>query len=355
MQQQSCRRSAPTLSAMAWTDAAMPQRRMPIALLTPALLGLGLVLAPQADAERLYRWVDESGNVQYSDNVPPEYVVREHIVYNEDGIALEVREPAKTPEQIAREEEIARLRAEQRRLLNEQRMQDDVLLSTFRSMDDLLMTRDGKLAGVDAQITLAQSSIERLKGRLRDLQSTAATEERLGRPVGFDLQSNIDQTRQQIQDYYAAIVRYEEQREDLQAQYQANLERFMQLRNLRIAASETEQPEQPIDRSRLVETAVGCDGPASCQRLWTRAKAYVDQHATTPLQVTGERIHMTAEPMDDDDISLTLALIPEGSSGRERVFLDIQCQNSGRGEALCEGPLVGRIRAGFRPALDGAD
>ena len=42
------------------------------------LLVLGLAIAAPASAGKLYKWVDEKGNVHFSDKVPPEAAMLAH-------------------------------------------------------------------------------------------------------------------------------------------------------------------------------------------------------------------------------------------------------------------------------------
>ena len=99
------------------------------------------------------------------------------------GASLETKGTRpKTAEEIAQEKELARLRAEQKRLIEEQRAKDRVLLRTFRSSDDILMTRDGKLTAIDTSIQITRSNIKRLKFKLTT-RAPASTRRRATRKL----------------------------------------------------------------------------------------------------------------------------------------------------------------------------
>ena len=197
-------------------------RQISLTLLTSLLVFLAL----PAVAGKLYQWTDENGEKYYSDRVPPEHARREHRRLNPQGIEIERREPAKTPEQLAREQELKQLRAEQQRILEEQRARDRVLLRTFRTEDDLLMARNGKLVAVDAQIKLADSNVKRLRTRLADLQARAAALERRGDAVNRNLLQNIDQLRDQIENNYRYIVTREQDKLAIRERFEQDLQRF---------------------------------------------------------------------------------------------------------------------------------
>ena len=68
----------------------------------------------------LYRWVDEYGDVHYSDKVPPKYLKKEHEELNEQGTLVKKHDRAMTAEE---REEKKRQKAEQARLEQKKREQ----------------------------------------------------------------------------------------------------------------------------------------------------------------------------------------------------------------------------------------
>jgi len=314
-----------------------------------ALLTL-LLLATSVSAAKLYRWVDENGKVHYSDRVPPEASQGEHSRLNERGITVQREEAAKTPEEVAREEEVQRLRDEQKRLAKEQQAHDEALLRTFRSEDDIILTRDGKLAAVDAQIQLSQSNIKRLKQQLADMQGSAASMEKQGRHISDQLRGDIDRTQQQIEDIYASILRREREKTQITASYQSDLKRFRELSNLNADRATPAPRDRP---AVFLDTLVTCQVGSQCNQAWQKAKAYVRQHASTPIQVDSDRILMTAPAKRNDELSLTVSRVPLPDGKVERIFLDVQCRDTALGQEYCDSEKVAKVRAGFKPLLDG--
>ena len=80
-----------------------------------------LFLAIQPASARLYKWVDEAGNVHYSDKLPPSAIRKAPRKTRQPGPGHRGTGRAKTPEEIAREEELRRLREKQQRQLEEQK------------------------------------------------------------------------------------------------------------------------------------------------------------------------------------------------------------------------------------------
>lgn len=313
-------------------------------------LGLSLILLTSGVAEaKLYRWVDDKGEVHYSDKVPPQAMQGEHTRLNERGITIEREAPVQTPEERAKKEEVNRLRDEAQRLAAEQKAQDAALLRTFRSEDDIVLTRDGKLAAVDAQIQLSQSNIKRLKRQLASLQENAANMEKQGRKIGPRQQQDIEASQRQIEEAYATILRRERDKAQIAQAYDIDIKRFRELRNLN---TDTATP-QPRDRPAVfLDTLVTCDNELQCNQAWEKARAYAKQHTNTPVQVDSSRILMTAPARRNTELSLTVSRVLLGNGPAERIFLDIQCRDTALGEEYCASDAVNTIRSGFKPLLD---
>ena len=58
-------------------------------LATTFLLLTGLILAADAGAAEVYRWVDENGEVHYTQSLPPSFKDKGHDVLNERGIVTD--------------------------------------------------------------------------------------------------------------------------------------------------------------------------------------------------------------------------------------------------------------------------
>ncbi len=307
---------------------------------TLALGGVGV------DA-RLYRWVDENGVVQYTDTIPPSQVDKGRTELSKDGVRLETVPPARGLEELRRDQELERLRAQREQLVEQQKTADQVLLRTFRSADDLLMARDGKLAAIDVMIQVTRSNIRRHQSRLQNARTQAANLERAGKPVTADILDTIAKTEEYIQSAFQTIVAREQQKDAIRADFDRDLRRFQQLTN---------QPVPSLDRFEntrppVVHNLVTCGNASECDRYWSRAVAYVGKHTTTPIQSVGRVLVITAPPQTLDDLSLTLARIEATGDGTASVFLDLQCKNTLPGDTDCHDERSLSVIEGFRAAV----
>ena len=332
------RPSGGCLDRLVWRVAPMAPRLLFV--LGCLLLAAG---ACQADT-KLYRWVDQNGVVHYTDHIPPSDAERGHTELNAQGVPVETVAPAKSVQELRRERELERLRAEQERLLAKQREADQILLRTFRSVDDLIMARDGNLAAIDVVIDVARSNIRSQQKWLSDVRREAADLERAGQPVPDHLQASISKTERYIRDAYASIVEREQQKDGIRRDFDRSLVRFRQLRNI-----PAEPDESPVGEDRpALGNLLTCSGREDCERLWARALAYVESQATTPVQTSGPNILMTAPPTSTDDLSLTLSLIREPDAQNASLFLDMQCKSAGTADTRCPEERARAILEGFR-------
>lgn len=309
------------------------------------------LLTGSATAGGIKKWVDENGLVHYGTSVPPQYVDKAHSELNERGIEVRRHDRSMTPEEIQREKALAALRAEQERLKEEQHARDRILLSLYRNEDDLVMSRDGKIAQIDAQIRLKHNEIRRLKDRLSEYQASAAAAERSGRRLSERQQENLDSTQRSIERAYATILGKEDEKRATIDKYDYDLNRFRELRQ-HAARSQNADVIKQSDIPDLVETAVHCADERRCGRMWQIAQTYAKKHATTPIDLAAERILVTAPPRELRDISITVSRIADAEGSGERIFMDVQCANFTEGREFCRSDTVEGIRENFRVALN---
>jgi hypothetical protein len=297
---------------------------------------------------KLYRWVDENGKVHYSDKVPPEHVKQARTELDERGLTKEQVERAKTPEEIAKQKEVERLRQEQQRLIEKQEQADNVLLRTFRSEEDIILARDGKLAAIDSRIQMTRSNIGNLKSKLAELQQIETQHKGQGTALPAGVQEELELTHSQLEKKQASILANEQEKEAIRKKYQADLERFRILKNLQTDKSDTATKEQ---ESSTLDTVVPCDDAATCDRYWKQAGSYMRDNAVTPIQMLGPTIMMSKAPRTDEEYGITVSRIRDPEQNTTRIFFDLQCRETAAGRELCASEKVSKIRRGFRQAL----
>jgi hypothetical protein len=203
-----------------------------------ALLVLGFVVSTvQAEGPPSYRWVDEHGQVHYGDAVPPEYAAKEQRQLNKEGITVKTIEGAKTPEQRAEEVRRAQLAAEAQRRAELEKQRDRMLLSTFGTEEDLVMTRDGKVSALKAAVRAAHNRSSKLRGELRTLQSRAADAERAGQTPPGKLAEDMARARDALAENQAFIATKEREQIEVRKAFDVDLARYRELKGTQPAAN----------------------------------------------------------------------------------------------------------------------
>ncbi len=314
-------------------------------------LSAGLLLSVSVmNAEaKLYKWVDENGDVQYSDKLPPQANKGAHSEMSQSGRVVDKKGAAKTAEEIAREQELERLREIQEELVAKQKAEDAVLLKTFRSEQDLVTARDAKLNALDNLITITKGNLKRFKTQLTALQSSAAKQEKSGKQVNKKLTQDIESLERQISGGYASILAREQNKETIFLEYEDDINRFRTLKKLNTPKVTNNYKGQSLP----LKTVYECPTEEACSSAWENAVNFVKKHSTTRLQLVGDNLYMTATPESDQQVSLTVTRIKDVTSGKTKIFLDQQCRTTETGKAFCASEESQKIKGVFLPEITG--
>jgi len=193
---------------------------------------------PQAG--KLYKWVDENGQIRYGDRVPPQYAKRSNETLNKQGVVVDRKARAKTEEEIAEERRLAAIKAEQERKHREQEHQDRILLDTFTNEDEMILTRDGKIEAIEAVIRVTKSRTEKIKQRLAKQKLRAANLERAGKPVPPKLQQSIRESRRQIRYNSDYVANRRKAQQEIREKFAQDIKRFRKLKMAELAEATPE-------------------------------------------------------------------------------------------------------------------
>ena len=198
-----------------------------------ALAGLAPAGANAANTARVptgkggvaYRWVDEHGVVHYGDSIPPQYVEKERAVLNSQGVEISRTEAQKTPEQLA-----ADARTQQGMIKRKQH--DSFLVTTYTSVKDIEALRDVRLERL-----AAEQYVDSLHSRLTALQTRAMlfkpySSRPEARRMPDDLAEDLVRTLNEMRTQSAVLTAKGEEESALRAQFQADIERYRELRDV---------------------------------------------------------------------------------------------------------------------------
>lgn len=188
-----------------------------------AMLGTG------AHAQQVYKWVDENGEVHYSQTMPPEQIEKAHDRLTDEGLLAERIERVLTAEEQA---ELDARRASEREAAEQERLQrqrDRLFLATFPKEEDLENSYRSRRENVMAERASIESLLEQARLRFSGWVEQAAELEREGQAVPEHLIDRIGETRQAIQELNRRLDSIGQRLSDLDSQLAAEIARHRQL------------------------------------------------------------------------------------------------------------------------------
>jgi hypothetical protein len=202
-------------------------------LLTAATLFVLAQAALGAQDHNLYRWVDKDGNVHYGDSVPAEYAEVDKQVVNEHGVTVRVMRGKKSDEELAAEKRADELRAE-REL---RRRQDQALLATYLSIDEIIMHRDRRVELFQAQARVTELYLRNLQRRLQSLQQEALqfmpySDDPEAPMIDPALAADIATTTDTIARHEQNLERFQKDEQNIVARFDGDIDRFKALKGL---------------------------------------------------------------------------------------------------------------------------
>lgn len=214
----------------------MAGRKFQLAIMAGTMFVCATAFAPVA-AAKLYRWVDENGEVHYGDRVPPEGSKLDREVINEYGVTVKV-----LPRELSQEERVEQQRqkaieaAEEQRVRNA-RQRDIVLLNTYLSIEEIEALRNRRKELLDGQIRVTEVYLTNLRTKLTRLQSDASkfqpyNPDPNAPPIHDWLAKELSNTLNSILVYEQTLIDTREKQSELVAKFENDIDRFRHLRGM---------------------------------------------------------------------------------------------------------------------------
>lgn len=195
-------------------------------LITAVIAAALAVLPLSVSATELYRYTNDRGNMVVDYQVPPEYVKNGYEVLNDEGVVVRV-----VPRELSEEEQKeadARNRLEAEALAEQQRLRewDEALLLRYSSIEDIEAAQERALRDLRIRVSILKSNKRSLKQQVENYQAQAAEMERMGKQVDEARLQAIADLQAEIAVSDRAIAERNREIEEVQAAYQADIERF---------------------------------------------------------------------------------------------------------------------------------
>lgn len=301
---------------------------------------------------RLYRWVDDHGVVHYADRIPPTQIDQGHTTLNREGVRTEVVPPAPTAEDIERAQALARQQVENARRAEEERVANQALLKRFRSLEDLILAREGRIAAVDAISQTTRDNIRLIQRRWRELHQQQASHKPTDPPLPATLSADIVRIEDQIRTAYTTIVTQEFQKVAIRAEFDQIQARYIALKsNTKPNVATLPLPAADV----LARNMARCYGAETCQRDWERARAYLRALPDIREELNGSGLLMVMQQDDEEERLLTLVWIQQPTDAAVYLYLNLECKNRLTASQLCTNSAALTVRDGLRAALSDAN
>jgi len=206
----------------------------------PILLCFLLPLAAHAQQRISYTWVDDEGVRHYGDSIPAEYAEIPKELINEHGVIVGHIRGKKTPEELEAERVAAQIALRKELQLRA----DRALLSTYQTIDEIVMHRDRRIELFQAQSRVTELYLRNLDRRLAQLKKESAKY----RPYSSDpsapmiessLVQEIQDTEDTITRHKSNLTKYRSDERTIIDRFEGDIDRFKSLKGLTMTAAQS--------------------------------------------------------------------------------------------------------------------
>ena len=184
-------------------------------------------------AAALYKWVDDDGNVRYTDHPPAN---KGHELLNSHGVVIKSTAAPKTEKELADEKKANELAEKQREKDEKEKKardaRDRVLLMTFSSEEELSLVKNNRVEVIESVIRLIDKSIATTQERLTLLENNAQTLYlSKGLEVPGGLAQNIEHFTKKLDNRKNQRQLKQAEKDKIDLQFAQDLERYRLLKS----------------------------------------------------------------------------------------------------------------------------
>lgn len=205
---------------------------MKLSMAITLLLGCLLTLSANAQTggKKMYKWVDEQGNVRFSDTVPPDQVKKGREEINQQGMTVKKIDREKTPEELKADAAAAQVAAEENKKKEAQAQADRALMLSYATEADLMRARDQEIEVIEANLQTTKLGISGHEQALANMLSSAAEFERVKKPVPATVNDSIAKIRKDLEAQKKLAADREASKAKVVTDYEGKLARYRELK-----------------------------------------------------------------------------------------------------------------------------
>ena len=175
---------------------------------------------------KMYKWVDENGQMHFGDKIPQKYMTKEHDELNERGMKVRHKEAEKSAQEKAEAQRLEEERKQAALEAEKQKKLDQVLLDAYDSENDLVAARDSRLDAVASQIKLSEAIIAESNKKIKSLEERVAEIQKSGRVVPENLYANIKNEKQYVATQTRVMASHKKRSSEISKKYNGYIKRF---------------------------------------------------------------------------------------------------------------------------------
>jgi hypothetical protein len=203
------------------------------------VVALGLPGPGVAQSGKIVCWKDSAGKViGCGDKLPPEYQGNATKELDSRGVTRKQVESVEEANlRRMREQEAARLKAEEERKSLGQKRQDTALLETYSNENEIDLKRDRDLQVIDLQIEQLTVALKNTTQRYNEAKARAEAMEKSKKPVAAAVNEELARLATEKQRFEQSIAAKNKEKDELRARYAEYRKRFTELKAQQLAAS----------------------------------------------------------------------------------------------------------------------
>jgi hypothetical protein len=184
-----------------------------------------LLSQPALAATKFKCWKNNEGVKECGTYVPAEFSQKRIETRGESGRVVEVKERAKTPEEIKEADRLAKIKKSEDEKLAIQKEKDSILLKTFSRELDITMLRDSKIKVIEGIVTVINSNNKALEKKLIKLKKQG------GEKPSENVLKDIETVQSSITKNNSMIKSKQEEQELIRKAFEDDLQHFRALKN----------------------------------------------------------------------------------------------------------------------------
>lgn len=215
------------------------------AVIIAGLLAAALAVTATVAAEKVYRWVDEDGNVHYTESLPPGYKDTGHDVLNERGIVIDENQKL-TPDTKQEDKSEDEVKAEEANELprdssglprpkplyteaEKRARMDNFLMLRYDSEQEIVDAMNVEIKQLNYDRRLLEGSRDSMNDAYRGQIRVAADSQRSGQEVDDVVIRQISDLQNKLADNARSLAALDQREQDIRVEFQAQLDRYRYL------------------------------------------------------------------------------------------------------------------------------